>query len=286
MKITSFLFSACIIFSIGCDRKPCSPPDWKEISVIYDQVSGIGHEEGCTRRDPSDIIEIDGVWYVYYTKVFGQAAGYWGTVWAAKSLDNGYNWTEIGEVLGLGLTGTFDSQATFTPNILSHKKKYYLYYTGVKPTPGRSDGVFENNSDNDFTGIGVAVSETPEGPFIRVSDKPIISVSKNLGDFDSYRVDDAVLMQRDKKFWMYYKGRSSNHGPQGPRHTRMGVAFADHPYGPFTKYEGNPILDKSHEVLAWPQGPGVACFGIHKLNIGICTRWIRFQFKSFRSQSS
>ena len=32
--------------------------------------------------------------------------------------------------------GAFDSQATFTPNILFADGKYYLYYTGVKPTPG------------------------------------------------------------------------------------------------------------------------------------------------------
>lgn len=257
-KLITLLGIACIGI-VACQNESCGPPDWSSVKVQYDTISGIGYEEECTRRDPSDIIEVNGIWYVYYTKVFGQSAGYWGTIWAAKSTDAGFSWTEIGEVLGIGTQGAFDSQATFTPNILKHKKKFYLYYTGVKPTHGRDDGVFENNSINDYTGIGVATSNSPEGPFERHSPDPIIAVNDDAGAFDSYRVDDAQMMYRDQKFWMYYKGRSSSHGATGPRHTQMGVAFADQPEGPFLKYKKNPILDKSHEVLAWPQGPGVAC---------------------------
>ena len=66
-------------------------------------------------------------------------------------------------MLGLGDEGTFDSQATFTPNIIYADGKYYMYYTGVCPTPGREDKAFENNSFNDYTNIGVAVSDTPDG---------------------------------------------------------------------------------------------------------------------------
>ena len=47
----------------------------------YEEVSGIGHEEGCTRRDPSDVIKVDDTWYVWYTKVYGRSPGYWGTIW-------------------------------------------------------------------------------------------------------------------------------------------------------------------------------------------------------------
>lgn len=248
---------SCIL--VSCQDPSCNPPEWDSISVNYDSIPGIGFEEGCSRRDPSDIIKIDDVWYVYYTKVFGKAAGYWGSIWAAKSTDNGYSWSEIGEVLGLGEPGAFDSQATFTPNIIKHKKKFYLYYTGVKPTPGRDDGVFENNSHNDYTAIGVAISDSPEGPFLRENDQAIISVSESTEEFDSYRVDDAVLIEREGQFWLYYKGRNMSHGQTGPRHTRMGVAFSENPDGPFTKYDGNPILSNSHEVLAWAQGSGVAC---------------------------
>jgi hypothetical protein len=226
----------------------------------YDTVSGIGHEPGCTRRDPSDVIRVGDTWYVWYTKVYGRSPGYWGTVWYATSEDEGHTWQEKGEALGTGADGSFDSQSTFTPNILYAEGKYYLFYTGVKPTPGRTDGVFENNSTNDFTAIGVAESDSPDGPFRRLHEgKPCLAVSREENAFDSYRIDDAVLLVREGKYWLYYKGRNLQHGREGPGKTMMGVAFAESPEGPYTRYENNPILDQSHEVMVWKQGKGVAC---------------------------
>ena len=225
----------------------------------FEEVTGIGFEEGVTRRDNSDIILVEGKYYIYYTKVYGRSAGYWGTVWAAVSEDEGHSWTEIGEVLGKGTEGRWDSQAVFTPNVLVENGVYYLYYTGVQPTPDNPDGEFENNSVTDFTAIGVAKSNNPAGPFIRCANNPILTVNKNRSAFDSYRVDDAVLLKRDNQFWLYYKGRNYADGKSGPAHTKMGVAFAPTPEGPFKKYEGNPILDKSHEVFLWKQNEGVGC---------------------------
>ena len=223
----------------------------------YTEIKGIGHEKGCTRRDPSDVILVDETHYVYFTKVFGRSPGYWGTVWCASSKDNGFSWNEEGEVLGVGEKGKFDSQATFTPNIIRANNKYYLFYTGVKPTPGRNDGVFENNSTTDITAIGLAVSDNPNGPFARVSSDPILEVSHEDTKFDSYRIDDASLLFRDGKYWLYYKGRSRIHGKSGPSKTKMGVAFSTKIDGPYIKY-GGAILPQSHEVLIWPYSTGVA----------------------------
>lgn len=229
----------------------------KEFQI--EKIEGIGFEKGVTRRDNSDVIKVGDKYYVYYTKVFGQSPGYWGTIWAAVSEDEGSSWKEIGEVLGLGKKGQWDSQATFTPNVIKVKGVYYLYYTGVQPTPGNTNGEFENNSTNDYTAIGVAKSDNPEGPFIRCSESPVISVSENHNNFDSYRVDDAVLLKKNAKFWLYFKGRKYSDGNHGPAHTEMGVAFSKSPEGPFEKYEKNPIISKSHEVFLWKQNKGVAC---------------------------
>lgn len=228
-----------------------------KIEFNYDKVSGIGHEKGCTRRDPSDVIKVGDSWYVYYTKIYGRAPGYWGTVWYATSKDEGYTWKEQGEIVGLGKKDMFDSQATFTPNILFANGKYYLYYTGVKPTPGNEKGEFENNSTTDITAIGLAVSYSPYGPFKRVSNEPILKVSVEPEKFDSYRVDDAALLYRNGLYWLYYKGRSRVNGAGGPAHTQMGVAFSKNPEGPFTKFD-NPILSGSHEVMLWQEGTGIA----------------------------
>ena len=235
----------------------------KELARVvfkYEKVLGIGYEPGCTRRDPSDIIKVGDAFYIWYTKVYGRSPGYWGTIWYATSKDEGYTWQEKGEVLGVGTKGSFDSQATFTPNIIYAAGKYYLFYTGVKPTPGRTDGVFENNSSSDVTAIGIAESESPDGPFRRLHEgEPALRISNERNTFDSYRIDDAVLLVRDGKYWLYYKGRNLKHGEDGPWKTKMGVAFSENPEGPYVRYENNPILDKSHEVMIWKQGRGIAC---------------------------
>jgi predicted GH43/DUF377 family glycosyl hydrolase len=257
--INDSLISTLFLFVIAFGNKGSAQENTVEISPIqffYTEVSGIGHEKGCTRRDPSDVILVDDTHYVYYTKVYGKAPGYWGTVWCASSKDGGYTWKEEGEVLGKGNPGHFDSQATFTPNIMEANNKYYLFYTGVSPTTGRSDGVFENNSTTDITAIGLAVADSPTGPFLRIENNPVLEVSNKAEDFDSYRVDDAALLFRDGKFWLYYKGRSREHGREGPSKTQMGVAFSNQIKGPYEKY-GNPILPDSHEVLIWPFHGGI-----------------------------
>ena len=250
------LLLAGIIFSIWGNAQ-----DMKEyfesVKFIYTNITGIGYEKGCTRRDPSDIIKVGDTWYVYYTKIYGQAPGYWGTVWCATSKDEGNTWKEQGEMLGVGAKNMFDSQATFTPNILFANGKYYLYYTGVKPTPGNQKDEFENNSTTDITAIGVAVSASPNGPFARIGNEPILKVSVEPEKFDSYRVDDAALLYRNGLYWLYYKGRARINGEGGPVHTQMGVAFSKYPEGPFTKFD-HPILSGSHEVMVWQEGTGIA----------------------------
>jgi len=255
-----FFFLTGLLTTVSLISQPIDSRSTREIfskiEFVYNKVSGIGYEKGCTRRDPSDVIKVEGTCYVYYTKIYGRSPGYWGTVWYATSNDDGYTWKEQGEALGLGEKNMFDCQATFTPNIFFSGGKYYLYYTGVKPTPGNERGEFENNSTTDITAIGVAVSDSPGGPFTRVSEEPILKVSVEPEKFDSYRVDDAAILYRNGLYWLYYKGRSRINNEHGPAHTQMGVAYSRFPQGPFLKY-GNPILPGSHEVLIWQQGTGV-----------------------------
>jgi len=261
-KIGMFILSYFFI-SISCASNN-TPKNTKEnteidtVSFSYTKVTGIGIDSLFNRRDNSDIIKVGNKYYVYYTKMNSPiTAGYWGTIWYATSEDEGHNWKEQGMALGLGNEGDFDSHSVFTPNILSYNGKYYLYYTAVKPTPGNSDKKFENNSTNDYTAIGLAVSNSPDGPFIRVKNNPVLTISKDSSAFDSYRIDDASLLVRDQKIWLYYKGRSIIYGKKGAAYTKMGVAFSDNPEGPFNKYK-DPILDKSHEVLIWNKNGGVA----------------------------
>ncbi|MCF7568231.1 family 43 glycosylhydrolase [Sabulilitoribacter arenilitoris] len=228
----------------------------KEVSYSYTKLNGIGEEANLTRRDPSDVIMVNGQYYVWYTKTDKHFSGYNASIWYATSKD-GVNWEEKGEAIPRGAAGSWDAYSVFTPNVLKSNNKFYLYYTGVKPTPGNAEGVFENNSVNDITAIGLMEADSPDGPFKRVSENPILETSTIKSDFDSYRIDDSCVLYREGKYWLYYKGRSANYGNSGPSHTKMGVAIANQPEGPYEKHTENPITNGGHEVMVWPHKEGV-----------------------------
>ena len=92
---------------------------------------------------------------------------------------------------------------------------YYLYYTRVKPTPGNEKGEFENNPLTGITAIGVAIADAPTGPFVGRSKEPVLKVSVEPGKFDSFRVDDVVLLYRNGMYWLYYEEGSRMHGKGG-----------------------------------------------------------------------
>ncbi|SFB53592.1 family 43 glycosylhydrolase [Algoriphagus aquimarinus] len=246
------------------------------IQFTYQDITGIGKDSIYNRRDNSDVIKVGGKYYVWYTRMDSPVtAGYWGTIWYATSEDEGYTWTEQSMALGLGDEDSFDGHSVFTPNILVHEGKYYLYYTGVKLTPGNVNKEFENNSTTDITAIGLAVSDSPDGPFERINSEPVLEVSADSAAFDSFRIDDASLLVKGGKTWLYYKGRCILDGKQGPSRTKMSVAFADNPEGPFTKHDG-PLLDKSHEVLIWMKDGGVASLASISSTINFAVDGLQF----------
>jgi len=224
-------------------------------AVRFRHKDAILHEPGVTRRDPSDVIRVGDTYYVWYTKVTrsneGYPSGHNGSVWYAASPD-GHRWEEKGRCVVPGSDRAWDSRGVFTPNILAFDGKYFLYYTAVaKP--------FDNSWSKGIspTAIGVAISDSPEGPWKKYRANPLLEAALEKPNmFDSLRVDDASLILREGEIWMYYKGRSRAHGPTGPTKTQMGLAVAANPTGPFVKHEANP-LHNGHEVLVWPQGYGI-----------------------------
>lgn len=234
---------AVMAFSLflGCSKEA----EIGKVKATYTELSGIGKEDGVMRRDPSDIIKVGDLFYVWYSK--GKIApGYDATVWYATSAD-GLDWTEQGMALAKGEPGSWEGGSVFTPNILVAEGKYWLFYTAVTKAYERP-----YNPDSK---IGIAVSDSPDGPWERISSSPALANSDNPEDFDSHLVDDACLIVREGKYWFYYKGRQLG---KSPAETQLGVAIADHPQGPYVKHKSNPVIPGNHEVLVWPQGKGVA----------------------------
>jgi len=235
------------------ERRQIAAPQEMPVEISFSPAAGIGPEKGIMRRDPSDIIRVGRLYYVWYTK--GKVVhGYDATVWYATSPD-GHTWTEKAEALARGPRGSWDEQSVFTPNILVAKGKYWLFYTAVpKPFTNKGNKVTKS-------AIGIAVSSSPDGPWERLETNPTLKASDDPNEFDSMRVDDACLIVREGRYWLYYKGRQWNNTPGN---TKMGVAIADRPDGPYVRHERNPVVPGGHEVLVWPYGKGVMAM----LNIG------------------
>lgn len=217
------------------------------LTLSSSDAGEIGKESGVMRRDPSDIIKVGDLYYVWYSRG-PQSDGYNATLWYATSQD-GHQWSEKREALARGAPGEWDDASVFTPNIMVAKGKYWLFYTGIKAP------VIHAYPNFSKTAIGLAVSDSPDGPWLRVSPRPVLVTSNDPTQFDSLRVDDAGLIMREKKYWLYYKGRKEHESWQT---TKMGVAIAENPEGPYVRYAGNPVVGGGHEVLVWPLGAGVA----------------------------
>jgi predicted GH43/DUF377 family glycosyl hydrolase len=174
--------------------------------------------------------------------------GFTATVWHATSAD-GLKWTERAEAIGRGDGDAFDACGVFTPTVCVANGRYYLYYTAMPSE-------WPRNQDTARSAIGVAVADEPSGPWTKHDANPILTCSDDPSAFDSLRVDDTCILARDGAYWMYYKGRRWD---ETSLKTKMGVARADDPLGPWSKHDANPVVPSGHEVCVWPHGDGVGC---------------------------
>lgn len=211
----------------------------------YTPILG-GYEEGITRRDPSPVIKVKSLYYVWYSRSTEGPSGYYADIWYATSTD-GIDWVEQGEAIGKGNIGAWDENGVFTPTILVADGRYYIFYTAV-PKP------FSQENPPTPTAIGIASADSPDGAWGKFCGNPVLKTGSQ-GRWDSGRVDDSCLIVRDRKYWLYYKGRQLG---LSPAETKMGLAIADNPTGPYIKHSANPVVSSGHEVCVWPHKDGVA----------------------------
>ncbi|MFC2113349.1 glycoside hydrolase family 117 protein [Bacteroidota bacterium] len=234
-------------------------------------ITGLGLEEGVSRRDPSGVIKVDDTYYVWYTRAEGppvvgqdhandtlRAYHYdLADIGYATSLD-GYNWTEQGVSAIRGPKGSFDHRTIFTPDILVANGKYYLFYQAAGEL---SQGL---GWDFGFNLIGMSWADSPDGPWHR-HPEPILNLGPE-GSFDELNMHDPSFIVKGGKYYLYYKGQ-----PKGPKlasylegrdakyGTRLawGVAIADNPEGPYIKSKYNPVICAGHEIIVFPYRHGI-----------------------------
>lgn len=259
------------------ERNYAQDAEWFCDCNIMDLKGDFEYEEGVTRRDPSSVIQVDGVYYVYYSRATGETKGFhtgdpeakvfpWDKteIWYATSED-GWEWKERGIAVARGEAGSYDDRSVFTPEVLAHDGKYVLVYQTVKAP-------YVNRVKNQ---VGMAIATAPEGPFDKL-DAPVLSPANNgewdtdkddrflvkkRGDFDSHKVHDPTLIFYQDKYYLYYKGeRMGERMTFGGREIKHGVAVSEELEGPYVKSPYNPISNSGHEICIWPYQGGIAAF--------------------------
>lgn len=134
----------------------------------------------------------------------------------------------------------WDGLCTHNPTIHKFNGKYYLYYMGntgdkkVVGLPGKHklNWLHRNNQR-----IGVAVADSPDGPWQRF-DQPVLDITHDdsLAHDALMTSNPSVCQMTDRKILMVYKAVGKKHPlPSGGPVVHC-VAIADHPTGPFKKY--------------------------------------------------
>lgn len=271
----------------------------------YTAVKGLGYEEGIHRRDPSSVIQVGDLYYVYYTKSVGVYFSMshhsdaelklfpWdkADIWYASSSD-GINWHEQGCAVARGDKGAFDDRTVCTPDVMAHDGKYYLVYQTQTSTTS-----YDARSEN----VGIAVAESPNGPWEKVNSAIIEPMAGGywFENTDSYNsgyfrgvTHDPMLFAYNDQFYLYYKcgawqdsethrGRTKKFAG---RDTRWGVAIADNVTGPYTHSKFNPVTNSGHETMLWHYQGGIAALlnrdGPEKETIQYARDGINFEIMS------
>lgn len=100
------------------------------------------------------------------------------------------NWKKHAHVLDIKNV-TWASYSLWAPSIIRANKKYYLFFSAN-----------DIQSNNELGGIGVAVSDRPEGPFVDALGKPLINEFHN----NAQPIDQFVFKDDDGQHYMYYGG--------------------------------------------------------------------------------
>lgn len=130
-------------------------------------------------------------------------------------------------------------RAMWAPAIIEKDKKFYLFFSANDVQ--RPGGPYWNQKDtiNHFGGIGVAVSNSPGGPFKDYLGKPLISKFYN----NAQPIDQFVFKDTDGTYYMIYGGW---------RHCNIGILNND--FTGFVKWK-NGSLFKEITPEGYVEGP-------------------------------
>ncbi len=193
----------------------------------------------------------DGMYHMYYSR-WPRRLGHlaWVThseVAHAVSRSPFGPWVHQSVALPARGTEFWDGSCTHNPTVIRHGGKYYLYYMG-----NFGDGVVGkelNWTHRNRQRIGVAVAESPDGPWKRFP-KPLLDIGPRPQNPDSLMVNNpAVAIRPDGGILMIYKAAGMERPlPFGGPIVHL-VATSNRPLGPFRK-RSEPIFGAKGVMFA------------------------------------
>ncbi|MFB3825391.1 MAG: glycoside hydrolase family protein [Bryobacteraceae bacterium] len=138
--------------------------------------------------------------------------------------------------------GHWDSDTVHNPTIHRVGRQYVLLYIGNHLAGTDLRNVVTHPASRQR--IGIAISDSIDGPFERPNGRPLLDVTPDPAAWDSYLVTNpALLAHPSGEFWLYYKAWDRRH--DGFR--KIGLAKSERVEGPYRKHPGNPVVDFSRE---------------------------------------
>lgn len=236
------------------------PKELGHVKQVFTPTQGLPDDNN---HDPSNIIYYRGKYYLWYTQHINGLPydGFLNCKIMCKTSKDGYNWSEGSDAL-LASSSGWDDGGVLTANILLWQGRYYLCYTGVS----KQFSVFSEinpicNLESAQTvehaalikygvSCGLAVADTPDGPWERLPQNPLAVPSGH--GWDAHCADDITIIPRDDGFYMYYKGMYRG---QDGNDSQVGYAFSKTLAGPYMRMCDEPLV-RGHAFALWPYKQG------------------------------
>jgi len=132
--------------------------------------------------------------------------------------------------------GFWDATTCHNPNIHFVDGKYALFFMG------------NSNGKLNTQRIGLATADSLYGPWKR-PDEPLLYPGAEGGWDDHCTTNPSFLRHPNGEYWLYYKSFDTE-GYIHPKfpvkgNRKYGLAISKSLFGPYKKYEGNPVIDFS-----------------------------------------
>lgn len=166
-------------------------------TVVFSQ-NPLNFGSNIRTADPSAHVWQDGRLYIYASHDEECQEDFWMKNWHVFSSDDLINWTDHGSCLSVGDITWADNYA-WAPDCAYKKGKYYFCFPAGT---GHKDRVNPKKSTK-WMGIGIAVSDSPTGPFIDHIGAPLWT--------DPYSNDPCLFIDDDGTPYLYVHGKGSDY---------------------------------------------------------------------------